>query len=199
MTVRTSFMICLLALGCTDQPGANEADGGNTIAPIAKNELVAPGAAAKAWPTRRRPGAEIGARDSGLTLVPRLGPDGGLILPEPREEPQEPKAPPVDGGTIPDEEDAGSEEPAPCGSSACLCGRLCERGLALACPFDETLEVCVEQCDVASSDCYEQLLRMLTCKVALPDAAYSCDPDFLAFVVEGCTAEEVALQTCRSF
>jgi hypothetical protein len=40
---------------------------------------------------------------------------------------------------------------------------------------------------------------MLRCKVALSDAAYSCDPELLAFVVDGCAAEVAAFGTCRRF
>ena len=202
----TPFLLGLLALGCSDQPSALEADGGSTV-PLGRRELVPPGFGSRMWTRARVPAgpSRVAAtttdarHDSGLTPVPRLAPDGAIIPPDPRADAPMPQVHDAGQPMAADDEDAGSEGPAPCSTSNCLCSRVCERGLALACPAEDALDVCVAQCDAAESDCYEQLLRTLHCRVALPAAAYSCDPDLLVFVVEGCAAEVAAFNACRSF
>ena len=197
---RFVLVTSLLALGCADATyGSPLWEAAPEPELPARSEVTVRDSSTDTW-VRSRGGMLVDAGVSGaLTRVPRLGPDGGVIRPEPDTTPAEPTVRADAGQPASMDEDAGGAEPVECHATGCLCERLCERGLALACPADESLPICIEQCDVASSDCYEPLLRLLRCKVALPDAAYSCDPDFLAFVVEGCAAETAALQTCRTF
>jgi hypothetical protein len=202
MSVRGTILSALaltLAFGCTEQPSTPD----DAAIPLSKHERIAPRADTNTWIVRRMKSravhSEIPGRDAGrksnIITVPRIAPDGGVI--RPREEEEEPPIPSDAGQTLPaDEEDAGNDEPLPCDSPNCLCTSICERGLKLECPSEDSLDVCIEQCSVIVPDCYDPLLRVLRCSVKLPDAAYSCDPDLEVFVVDGCTAENNALDTC---
>jgi hypothetical protein len=130
----------------------------------------------------------------GLIPVQRIFPDGGAP-PPPAASVQTP-----DSGlpTAADEADGGEAQAESCSSSRCFCERMCERGLALECPAEGDMTTCVVQCDRPSADCYEYFLRVQACKTELPDAAYSCDPDLLVFVIDGCAPQEQALQLCRT-
>jgi hypothetical protein len=112
----------------------------------------------------------------------------------------EPGGPSNDGGPLPDpEDDAGVvvPEPPPCTTLACLCQRVCERGIALACEEEAPLADCVALCDSAEAGCESEQLAALSCKAELPDEAYFCDEFFLVFDVIGCDDEEAAVSACR--
>jgi hypothetical protein len=201
-------MLCalVLAVGCTDQPSTLDAVGGDGAIPLSKNDHFAPNDTTNTWIVRRMKSrtasSEITMRDAGrrssIITVPRISADGGVIPPR-RQEAKEEENPVLEdaGQTLPaDEEDAGNDDPSPCDAPNCLCRQICERGLMLECPSEDSLDVCIEQCSVIVPDCYDQLLRVLRCSVKLPDAAYSCDPDLEVFLVDGCTAENNALDTC---
>jgi|GEM_PF-3650124 len=210
MSLRGTMLCALvLALGCTDKPSTPD----DAAVPLSKHDRFVLNDDSNTWIVRRMKSraasSEIPMRDAGrrsnIITVPRISVDGGVIpsrpRPEPRPEEDEEDPVPNDAGqTLPaDEEDAGSAEPPPCDSPRCLCKSICERGLKLECPSEDSLDVCIEQCSVIISGCYDQLLRVLRCSVELPDAAYSCDPDIEVFVMDGCEAENNALDMCSLF
>lgn len=205
MSVRGTMLCALaLALGCTDQPSAPV----DAAIPLSKHDRIAPSDDSNTWIVRRMKSraasAEISMLDAGrksnIITVPRISADGGVIPPRPQPQPEEDEEVPVPndaGQTLPeDEEDAGNDEPPPCDSPGCLCKTICERGLKLECPSEDSLDVCIKLCSAIIPDCYDQSLRVLRCSVELPDAAYSCDPDIEVFVMDGCEAENNALDTC---
>jgi hypothetical protein len=206
MSMRAAMLCALvLALGCTDQPSTLDAVGGDAAIPLSKHDHFAPNDDTNTWIVRRMKSraasSQIAMRDAGgkssIVRVPRISADGGVIPPRPEEEEKEIPVLEDAGQTLPaDEEDAGNDDPPPCDAPNCLCKQICQRGLMLECPSEDSLDVCIEQCSVIIPDCYDQLLRVLRCSVKLPDAAYSCDPDLEVFLVDGCTAENNALDTC---
>lgn len=214
MSVRGTMLCALaLALGCTEQPSAPV----DAAIPLSKHDRIAPSDNSNTWIVRRMTSRAVSAelsmsdagRKSNIITVPRISADGGVIPPRPRpdedkdkdkdedEDVDEGPAPNDAGQRLPaDEEDAGNDEPPPCDSPGCLCKRICERGLKLECPSEDSLDKCIELCSVVIPDCYDQSIRVLRCSAELPDAAYSCDPEIEVFVMDGCTAENNALDMC---
>jgi hypothetical protein len=201
MSTRFALLWCLFAFACTDQPITLAADGG------------APRLATNSWIVRRMThrvaSSELPAlvmpdagRMRGIIPVSPIRPDSGMSARAPEVDAAPPPMAPDAGRAMPppevDEEDDDAGVPAepPCNTPSCLCNRLCQRGLALECPEEDTLEVCVEQCAVIIPGCYDPMLRLLHCMVELPAAAYSCDPELEVFVVDGCTAESSDLDLC---
>lgn len=201
-----ALILCALALGCTEQSGTPDANSGDASTPLGKRELIAPSDDTNTWVLRRMKSraasSELPMRDagrkSGIITVPRVSADGGVIPTRQEAHEQEDSPVPEDAGQAlsADEEDAGNDQPPPCDSPNCLCKDICQRGLILECPAEDGLDVCIEQCSVIVPDCYDQSLRVLRCMVKLPDAAFSCDLDLDVFVVDGCGAENNALDTC---